>query len=51
MHSSRQHDALLEEGLCRCTDTKWDWVVELHLIGVWDQAADRDTFHSNRLVE
>ena len=43
MHSSRQHDVLLEEGLCRWTDTKWDWVVELRLIGVWDQVAVRDT--------
>ena len=51
MHSSPLHDVLLEEGLCRWTDTKWGWVVELRLIGVWDQVADRDTFHSSRLVE
>ena len=41
---SRRHDDLLEEGFCRCTDTKWGWVVKLRLIGVWDQVVDWDTF-------
>ena len=42
---SRRHDDLLEEGLCRCTDTKWGWVVKLRLIGIWDQVVDRDIFN------